>query len=237
MRWIPAGRFWMGSPEDEEGRWNDEGPQHEVELSRGFWLFDTPCTQALWQAVMDTDPSEFKGENRPVEQVSWEDCQDFIRELNQRLPGLELGLPTEAQWEYACRAGTTTARYHEDLDAISWYYNNSGNETHDVGLKRPNAWGLYDMLGNVDEWCYDDMRNYYSTAAVDPIGSAESGAERVFRGGSWFDSARFVRAAFRLAYEPGYRHGFLGFRCSSSGQASRQASREETVSDRSGARP
>lgn len=216
LRWMPPGRFAMGSPEDEEGRWEDEGPQHEVELSRGFWLFDTPCTQALWQAVMGENPSRFKGENRPVEQVSWEDCQDFIRELNQQLPGLELGLPTEAQWEYACRAGTTTARYDEDLDAIAWYGDNSSNETHAVGLKQPNAWGLYDMLGNVYEWCQDVWRDDYTDAAVDSAASAEAGADRVIRGGSWDVPALDARAAFRLAVVPALRGGVLGFRCSSS---------------------
>src|SRR5438128_6861266 len=117
MRWIPPGRFWMGSPADEDGRYDDEGPQHEVQFTQGVWLFDTPCTQALWQAVMGTDPSEFKGKNRPVESVSWEDSQTFLDKLNAQLPGLALRLPTEAQWEYACRAGTETARYEADLDA------------------------------------------------------------------------------------------------------------------------
>jgi len=115
LRWIPPGRFSMGSPEEEEGRYDDEGPRHEVHISRGYWLFDTPCTQELWQAVRGTNPSEFQGAEHPVENVSWEDCQGFIEALNARLPGLGLRLPTEAQWEYACRAGTETARYAEDL--------------------------------------------------------------------------------------------------------------------------
>ena len=216
MRWIPAGRFTMGSPEDEEGCWDDEGLQHEVELSRGFWLFDTPCTQTLWQTVTDDNPSQFKGENRPVEQVSWEDCQAFLSELNRQLPGLELRLPTEAQWEYACRAGTTAARYQEDLDAIAWYGDNSSDETHDVGLKHPNAWGLYDMLGNVDEWRQDGMRDYTDTAVVDPVTPKEAGADRVIRGGAWNDSERTVRSAHRMALGAAIRGHVLGFRCSSS---------------------
>src|SRR6185503_13178891 len=110
----------MGSPPEEAGRYSNEGPQHEVELSHGLWLFDTPCTQALWQAVMGRNPSRFKGQNRPVESVSWEDCQTFLDKLNAQLPGLAVRLPTEAQWEYACRAGTETARYAADLDAIAW---------------------------------------------------------------------------------------------------------------------
>jgi formylglycine-generating enzyme required for sulfatase activity len=127
-----------------------------------------------------------------------------------------LNLPTEAQWEYACRAGTVTARYQEDVNAIAWYDENSNHETHDVGQKQPNAWGLYDMLGNVLEWCQDGWHEYTGTAAVDPIGSAEPGVRRVFRGGGWDLSARFVRSAFRIAVEPAGRDDALGFRCSSS---------------------
>lgn len=216
MRWIPPGHFMMGSPEEEEGRWDDEGPQHEVQLIQGFWLFDTPCTQALWHAVMGMNPSEFKGENRPVENVSWEDCQGFLTAFNRKLPELALALPSEAQWEYACRAGTITARYQEDVDAIAWYSQNSHSETHDVSQKLPNAWGLYDMLGNVWECCQDGWYRYTDTAAVDPVGAAEVGADRVIRGGGWSDSARLVRSACRLADVPALRDGVLGFRCSSS---------------------
>lgn len=115
MRWIPPGRFRMGSPADEGGRFDREGPQHDVELTQGFWFFETPCTQALWTAVMGDNPSHFKGTRRPVEQMSWEDCQAFIHTFNQRFPELPLTLPTEAQWEYACRAGTEGARYHFHL--------------------------------------------------------------------------------------------------------------------------
>ncbi len=214
LRWMPPGRFTMGSPEDEEGRWDDEGPQYEVQLSQGFWLFDTPCTQALWQGVMGSNPSEFKGENRPVERVSWNDCQAFIQRLNQRFDGLDLGLPTEAEWEYACRAGTQTPRYAGALNQIAWFRENSDNRTHDVGEKAPNAWGLYDMLGNVYEWCYDSLQNYTAEPTVDPMSSAEVGADHVIRGGSWFFPARDARAAYRLAL--GGRVDYLGFRCSSS---------------------
>jgi formylglycine-generating enzyme required for sulfatase activity len=212
----------MGSPEDEAGRDDDEGPRHEVELTRGYWLFDTPCTQALWQAVMgvgeNPSRSRFQGENRPVENVSWEDCQAFIGKLNEALPGLELSLPTEAQWEYACRAGTQTARYASDLDAIAWYRENSSGETHEVGQKRPNAWGLYDMLGNVWEWVQDGYaEDYYQhSPTVDPQG-LDAGADRVSRGGSWSVVALSVRAASRSGLVPGLRHVALGFRCSSSG--------------------
>ena len=139
MRWIPPGSFAMGSPENEVGRWKDEGPQHRVELTEGFWLADTPCTQALWTEVMGENPSRFQSPTRPVEQVSWEDCQRFCKRLEERLPGFAPRLPTEAEWEYACRAGTLTATWLGDLeilgernapllDEISWYGGNSGVE-------------------------------------------------------------------------------------------------------------
>ncbi len=214
---MPPGRFTMGSPEDEAGRWDDEGPQHAVQLTQWFWLFDTLCTQALWQVVMRSNPSQFKGENHPVENVSWENCQKFLAAFKRQLPELTLALPTEAQWEYACRAGTVTARYHEDLDAIAWSDENSNGETHEVGQKQPNAWGLYDMLGNVYEWCDDGWRDYTGTPKVDPAEPAEAGANRVIRGSGWDYSARLVRAAYRSAHEPARRHDGLGFRCSSSG--------------------
>jgi len=220
LRWIPPGRFRMGSPARESGRFEWEGPQHEVRLTQGFWLFDTPCTQALWQAVMGTNPSFFKGPQRPVELVSWEECQTFLAAFTQRVPALPLALPTEAQWEYACRAGTQTARYAARLDTIAWYDANSDGQTHDVGQKRPNAWGLYDMLGNVDEWCLDGLRDYTAEPVVDPVGRMDAGADRVLRGGGWPLSARLVRAANRLGNAPGYRIDSLGFRCASSGAAS-----------------
>jgi formylglycine-generating enzyme required for sulfatase activity len=137
LRWIPPGRFWMGSPEEEQGRWENEGPRHQVTLSRGYWLFDTPCTQALWEAVMEKNPSRFQSPTRPVERVSWDDAQDFLARINTRIPGLDLTLPSEAQWEHACRAGTETAIYTgaldilgerngPALDPIAWYGGNSG---------------------------------------------------------------------------------------------------------------
>ena len=137
LRWIPPGQFSMGSPEDEPGRFDAEGPHHPVTLTEGYWLFDTPCTQALWGAVMEKNPSRFQSPTRPVEQVSWHDAQDFLARINARIPGLELALPSEAQWEYACRAGTETAIYTGNLkilgernapalDPIAWYGGNSG---------------------------------------------------------------------------------------------------------------
>jgi formylglycine-generating enzyme required for sulfatase activity len=150
LRWIPAGAFRMGSPDDEPGRWSAEGPQHSVYIPRGFWLFDTPCTQALWEAVMGGNPSRFKSPDRPVEQVSWDDVHAFLARINARIPGLELVLPSEAQWEHACRAGTETALYTGPihiqgernapaLDSIAWYGGNSGE-----GFELEEGWDSSD---------------------------------------------------------------------------------------------
>ncbi|MFT5324875.1 MAG: sulfatase activating formylglycine-generating enzyme [Planctomycetaceae bacterium] len=229
MRWIAPGEFLMGSPEGEEGRSTDEGPQQAVTIGTGFWLFDTPCTQALWQAVSGENPSRFKGDLRPVENVDLEDCERFLKRLNDRCPGLNLNLPTEAEWEYACRAGTKTSTYAGNLEIdendenghapglenIAWYSANSGNKTHDVGMKSPNAWGLHDMLGNVWEWCRDHAYRQYGAKPLYVTG--ESIVPRVVRGGSWVHSARLVRAASRFGISPGERFDALGFRCSSSG--------------------
>jgi formylglycine-generating enzyme required for sulfatase activity len=245
MRWVPPGKFTMGSPEGEAGRWADEGPQHEVEIRRGLWLAETPVTQALWVAVMGTNPSRFVSPDRPVEQVSWDDCQGFIEKLNGLVPGLDARLPTEAEWEYACRADTTTATWVGDLeilgdynapilDDIAWYGGNIGQGfeladgynsskwpdkqyphtkagTRPVGQKLPNALGLFDMLGNVFEWCEDWLGSYDATSVTDPLGP-RTGSTRVSRGGSWNSYARYVRAAYRYAIAPGDRDGNLGFR-------------------------
>ena len=214
LRWIPPGRFLMGSPPDEEGRYSGEGPQHEVTIAEGFWMFDTPCTQALWEAVMGENPSHFKVADRPVESVSWEQCQEFLTALNSRLDGVQLSLPSEAQWEYACRAGTETARYSENLDAIAWYGENSGNETHPVARKKANPWGLYDMLGNVWEWCKDVWVEDYTEKSRAAASADSASAHRVIRGGSWYyDASRWTCAAYRDRYEPSIRHNYLGFRC------------------------
>ncbi|MBF0146322.1 MAG: SUMF1/EgtB/PvdO family nonheme iron enzyme [Magnetococcales bacterium] len=250
LRWIPPGRFWMGSPVGEPGRFEDEGPRHEVTIEKGYWLFDTPCTQALWQAVMDGNPSRFITPDRPVEQVSWDDVQTFLKRINDQLPGLNLVLPSEAQWEYACRARTTTALYtggieilgeHNApvLDPIAWYGGNSGVDyelddgsnstvwsekqyphmkagTHPVGLKAPNPWGLYDMLGNVWEWCDDCWHESYHGAPTDGtswLDKGETGGSRVFLGGSWRDGARFVRASFRSWSHVDSYSDNVGFRC------------------------
>ena len=226
LRWIPPGKFWMGSPEDEEGRYPDEGPRHEETIPSGFWMFDTPCTQALWEAVMGENPSGFKGPDRPVESVSWDQCQEFLKRLNARCTGLELKLPSEAQWEYACRAGTETPRYREDLNEIAWYPENSQGETHPVGQKVPNDWGLYDTLGNVLEWCEDVWTEDYEARK-----SAAASAHRVIRGGSWLDFAQDVRAAYRFRRGPSARGNRLGFRCAefrAPGPVGRKENRERS---------
>ena len=220
LRHIHPGRFLMGSPESELGRFDGEGPQHEVELSEGYWLADTPCTQALWESVMSQNPSDFVGPKHPVENVSWNDCQEFLRRLNEQVPGLHARLPSEAEWEYACRGGTSGATWVGELDGdktakvlypIAWYRGNSEGRTHPVGRKAANPFGLYDMLGNVWEWCQDVYGPYSAAAQVDPTGPTV-GAERVVRGGSWYDYAWYVRAAYRYWGSPDGRYGFVGFR-------------------------
>lgn len=223
FRWVAPGKFMMGSPASEAGRWEDEGPQHEVELTRGYWMADTPVTQALWTAVMGQNPSRYPGAQRPVERVSWEDCQRFVAKLNGLVPGLNARLPSEAEWEYACRAGTTGATWMGELDiqgdgirasvldSIAVYYGNSPDGTQPVRSKAPNPLGLYDMLGNVYEWCGDWFTDYDAAPAIDPHGP-KVGSRRVERGGCWFSDARFVRAADRYAYGPAYRGDDLGFR-------------------------
>ena len=211
---IPAGYFEMGSPEGEAGRDVDEGPRHEVRVSRGFWLGKYEVTQGEWAAVMGSNPSEFKecGARCPVEEVSWEDVQEFIRRLNELDSGRGYlyRLPTEAEWEYAARAGAAGARYGE-LGEIAWYSDNSGLGTHPVGEKRANAWGLHDMLGNVWEWVGDWYGEYPTGAVTDPRGPG-TGSNRVLRGGSWDSSARPVRSALRIHVSPGTRSKTIGFR-------------------------
>lgn len=246
LRWIPAGTFLMGSPESETGRWENEGPQHEVIISRGFWMFDTPVTQRLWEHVMGDKPRHFKDSDRPVEGVEWRRCTEFCERLSSAV-GATFQLPTEAQWEYACRAGTNTATYAGEieilgenyapiLDEIAWYGGNSAVDfdlkegsdssswpekqfehkqagTRKVAQKRANPWGLYDMLGNVWEWCLDGSRTYAQEVVSDPTGPREPGASRVVRGGGWFSGAHRVRAACRDASAPAVRNLYLGFRC------------------------
>ncbi len=205
---IPSGSFTMGSPTSEKGRRDDE-IQQRVTISKDFYLGKYEVTQAQWQAIMGSNPSNFKGDNLPVENVSWEDAQEFIKKLNAKGEGT-YRLPTEAEWEYAARAGTT-GDYYGNLDSIGWYDKNSGSKIHPVGEKQANAFGLYDMSGNVWEWCEDWYGSYPSGSVTDPTGAA-TGSFRVYRGGSWLGDAANLRLANRNSYKPSYRGSILGFR-------------------------
>jgi formylglycine-generating enzyme required for sulfatase activity len=229
---IPAGSFHMGSPEEEPGRTADEGPRHHVTFTKPFYLGVTEVTQGQWRAVMDYNPSFFRGHDLPVENVSWDECQDFIRRLNEREKTNRYRLPSEAEWEYACRAGSDRRfsfgddvgaavnreklRYYfgdegEELGAYAWYGNVSGNETHPVALKKPNALGLYDMHGNVAEWCKDWYGPYPAEDQTDPEGSAQ-GTSRVLRGGGYGFGTWSVRSARRDHQPPQSRSAQWGFR-------------------------
>ena len=201
---VPGGTFQMGSEVGE----TDEKPVHQVTVS-AFAMGKYEVTQAQWQAVMGNNPSRFKGDDLPVEQVSWEEAQAFCRELS-RMTGKSYRLPTEAEWEYACRAGTK-GPYAGPLDEMAWYVDNSGRKTHPVGQKRPNAFGLYDMQGNVWEWCQDWYGAYKQSPTTNPQG-ASSGADRVIRGGSWYFTAAYCQSAIRFINAPDIRIYDLGFR-------------------------
>jgi len=218
MRWIEPGIFFMGSPQNEPERFDDE-IQHEVELTQGFWLADTTCTQDLWQTVMGSNPSWLKGSKHPVENISYEDCRKFFEKVNDLVSNLELRLPTEAQWEYACRAGTKTPFWFgETINTKQVNYGGgvilSGwQETVEVKALPHNDWGLYQMHGNVREWCADWYGAYEAGMVVDPQGPL-AGNSRVLRGGSWFSRGRGCRSAARLSRPPGTREDNYGFRLS-----------------------
>ena len=214
--WCPPGTFTMGSPSSEADRGDDE-TQHQVTLTQGFWMGKYEVTQAQWERVMGSNPSEFKGDPRlPVEQVSWDDCQEFTDKLNSRVSGGGFKLPTEAQWEYACRAGSKSVYCFGDsasgLSDYAWSSANSGSKTHPVGQKSSNGWGLHDMHGNVWEWCSDWYGDYASGSVTDPTG-ASSGDWRVLRGGSWNFNPGRCRSAHRInPTPPDYRSANGGFR-------------------------
>jgi formylglycine-generating enzyme required for sulfatase activity len=217
LRLIPAGKFMMGSPRSEPHRYDNE-IQHRVSITKPFYLGVTEVTQEQYQKVMGTDPSHFKGPQNPVEKVSWTDAVEFCRKLSampaEKTAGHVYRLPTEAEWEYACRSGTTTAcGFGDDVSRLGdygWFVGNSDSSTHPVGEKKPNAWGLYDMHGNVWEWC-QDWYGRVLDSATDPTG-AMSGSLRVLRGGSWSDDAGDCRSADRLRDSPRDRGSALGFR-------------------------
>jgi formylglycine-generating enzyme required for sulfatase activity len=222
---VPAGRFRMGSPAKEAGRSNEK--QHWVTITSPFYMGKYEVTQEQWEKVMGTNPSQFKGAKNPVENVSWDDCQEFLKKLNALTPnpspggrgdGVRVRLPTEAEWEWACRAGTRTRFCSGDADEsladCAWFYANSGNTTHPVGEKEPNAWGLHDLHGNVWEWCGDWYGEYAGGGWVplrDPAGPA-TGSARVLRGGAWLDVPGFCRSATRYFIVPTLCNAGLGFR-------------------------
>jgi formylglycine-generating enzyme required for sulfatase activity len=213
---IPAGKFVMGSPPDMPGRDDDE-KQHEVRISKPFYMQTTEVSQGQWKKVMGNNPSHFIGcgDDCPVERVSWNDAQEFIEKLNQKEKTNKYRLPTEAEWEYACRAGTSTKYSFGDdfnkLDDYAWHSANSEGHTHPVSQKKPNDWGLYDMYGNVQEWCQDGSGDYPSNAVVDPVGPYKHGS-RVRRGRAWNDQPWNIHSAERSADIPGRGLKDQGFR-------------------------
>jgi formylglycine-generating enzyme required for sulfatase activity len=216
---IPAGEFLMGSPDSDKNVQVNEKPQHRVRITKPLYLGKYLVTQEQWEAVMGSNPSNFKGPKNPVGQVSWEDCRGFVEKLNAKIGGGKFSLPTEAQWEYACRAGSTTRYCFGDeesgLSEYAWYGANSDGRTHPVGEKNPNAWRLYDMHGNVWEWCQDwyDGRYNANSSTDDPTGPS-GGSGRVNRGGGWCDTAALCRSAIRDGNSPGRRDDSLGLRVS-----------------------
>ena len=221
FRWCPPGTFMMGAPSSEEGRDDDE-TQHKVTLKKGFWMMETEVTQKQWKAIMGNNPSYFKGDDLPVEQVSWNDCQDFCKKCLEL--GMSVQLPTESQWEYACRAGSTSAYFwgnalNGDKANCDGSYpcgttikGKYVGKTTPVGSYEANAWGLYDMHGNVWEWCQDWKADYPGGSVTDPVGP-KNGVYRIVRGGSWRRNARGCRSAFRDFVVPDGLHSRLGFRC------------------------
>ena len=210
---VEGGTFTMGATAEMTNPYSDEKPTHQVTLS-SYCMGETEVTQALWKAVMGSNPSNWKGDDLPVEQVSWNDCQTFLTKLNA-LTGKTFRLPTEAEWEYAARGGNKSSgtQYSgsNNLDEVAWYSSNSSSKTHPVKTKKANELGLYDMSGNVWEWCQDWYGSYSSSAQTNPTGPS-SGSYRVYRGGSWYGVAWFCRSSCRYYCTPGNSNYYLGFR-------------------------
>ena len=214
MVWVEGGTFRMGATSEQGSDVSIfETPVHSVTLS-GYYIGKTEVTQALWKAVMGSNPSRFKGDDLPVESVSWDDCLEFIRKLNS-LTGQNFRLPTEAEWEFACRGGNNSRGYKYSgsnyIDNVAWYDGNSGYKTHPVATKSPNELGIYDMNGNVEEWCTDWFEYYSSGAQTNPKGPY-GGSCRVCRGGSWNYYVRDCRSSFRDYFNPTIRNNCLGLR-------------------------
>ena len=211
---VEAGSFNMGATPEMENPYDSEKPVHRVTLTNNYYIGKYEVTQALWQAVMGSNPSNFKGDDLPVEKVSWDDCQDFISKLNA-MTGKRFRLPSEAEWEYAARGGNKNRGYQysgsNTLGDVAWYYGNSGPKTHAVGTKQPNELGIYDMTGNVWEWCQDWFGSYSSSPQTNPTGAAY-GSIRVCRGGSWNYSAGLCRTSYRGNNSPDDRFSYLGLR-------------------------
>ncbi len=223
LKLIAAGEFLMGAPADDTDQHPDEVPQHRVQITRQFYIGVTEVTQKQWFAVMKTKPWQgqeyvMESDTCPATYVSWDDAVDYCRRLSV-LEGKQYRLPTEAEWEYACRGGNSTAHSFgsdsSELKDYAWFRENAEDigemYARDVGGKRPNPFGLYDMHGNVWEWCSDRFGPYNTSVAVDPVG-ASIGLNRVFRGGGWRHSAKFCRSTFRGNVEPSVRYSDLGFR-------------------------
>ena len=211
---VEAGTFMMGATSEMKDPYDDEKPVHQVTLTNDYYMGKYEVTQALWQAVMGSNPSNFKGDNLPVETVNWNDCQEFISKLNS-LTGRKFRLPTEAEWEYAARGGKKSRGYQysgsRKISDVAWYEGNSRSKTHPVGRKQANELGIYDMSGNVWEWCSDWYGSYSSSSQTNPMGS-DSGAKRVRRGGSWCYIARICRSSYRYGDAPDCRGLYLGLR-------------------------
>jgi formylglycine-generating enzyme required for sulfatase activity len=212
MIWIDEGKFIMGSRDHEKKGYYNQGSV-EVQLD-GFWISRTPVTQAQYKSIMGENPSKFEGDNNPVENVSWNNAMEFCRKLSDKT-GYLYSLPTEARWEYSCRAGSKTRFSYGDnpdlLGNYAWYDINSGGKTHPVGMKKPNDWGLFDMHGNVWEWCIDWYGKYPDTPQKNPEGP-KKGCRKILRGGSWYYSKHLCRSSYRYYNPPIYKFSNIGFR-------------------------
>ena len=211
---VEAGTFTMGATPEMKSPYDDEKPKHRVTLTNDYYIGKYEVTQALWKAVMGDNPSKFKGENLPVEQVSWNDCQIFIGKLNN-ITGKTFRLPTEAEWEYAARGGKKSKGYRfsgsKDPYEVAWYISNSENKSHPIGSRQANELNIYDMSGNVSEWCQDTYSKYEKTSQINPIGASNE-LNRVIRGGSWIDNGWHCHSSDRGAQSPDWSHSSLGFR-------------------------